>query len=411
MTDVWGILVAALGGAAIGVERQWSGHATGPDARFAGVRTFTMLGGLAGLAGRLWLSGAGALAWTLLAAAGALVVVAYAAASRRSVDGTTEVAALVTLAAGVVSGLGEVRLAAAVIAITVLLLIEKSQLHAAIARLDDAGMRAAVRFGVMAVVVLPLLPEGPFGPWGGVRPRELWLLVLFFSGLSFAAYIAQRTLGRGRGYPLAGVLGGMMSSTSVTLTFARASRAEPALAPALAAGAVAASTMLCVRIAAAVAVLHAPLLPVLTPVLLSTGLVGLAASALAWRARTDNEGTALPGNPLQLRAALEMAVLFQGVLVAVWTARDLFGQAGVLASGAVLGLTDMDALVLSMARGAARGEPLQTAAQAIAIGVLSNTWLKLVLAATLGAPAFRARVVGALAAMGVALGVVLGVTW
>lgn len=405
MTDVWGVLVAALGGAAIGVERQWSGHASGPDARFAGVRTFTMLGGVAGLAGSFWAGGAGALGVVLLVAAAALVVVAYSAASRRAIDGTTEVAALVTLAAGIASGLGEARVAAAVIALTVLLLVEKPQLHAAIARLDDAGMRAAVRFAVMAVVVLPLLPDGPYGPWGGIRPRELWLLVLFFSGLSFLAYVAQRTLGRGRGYPLAGLLGGLMSSTSVTLTFARMSRAEPTLAPALATGAIAASTVLFLRIAAAVAVLHLPLLPQLGIGLLVPAVVGACAAALAWRANHGGEGTALPGNPLQLRTALEMAVLFQGVLYAVWRARDVFGQAGVLASGAVLGLTDMDALVLSMARGAARGEALDLAARAITIGALSNTALKLAVAAALGAPAFRRRVGTALIAMGLTLAV------
>jgi len=199
-----------------------------------------------------------------------------------------------------------------------------------------------------------------------------------------------------------------MSSTSVTLTFARTSRAEPALAPALATGAIAASTVLFVRIAAAVAVLHPPLLPALGMGILVPALVGVFASALAWRANHAGEGSALPGNPLQLRTALEMAVLFQGVLYAVWSARDVFGQAGVLASGAVLGLTDMDALILSMARGAARGDAPDLAARAIIIGALSNTVLKLAVAVALGAPAFRCRVGLALAAIGVTLAVVLG---
>ena len=88
-------------------------------------------------------------------------------------------------------------------------------------------LEAAARFAVMAVVILPLLPEGPYGPAGGIRPRELWALVLLFAGLSFAGYIARRVVGAKHGYPVAGLLGGLMSSTSVTLAFSRASRDEP----------------------------------------------------------------------------------------------------------------------------------------------------------------------------------------
>jgi hypothetical protein len=83
------------------------------------------------------------------------------------------------------AGIGAYRLASGIIALTCLLLVEKSRLHSLVARIDDVGLQAGVRFGVMALVVLPLLPAGPYGPFGGIRPRELWALVLFFSGLSF----------------------------------------------------------------------------------------------------------------------------------------------------------------------------------------------------------------------------------
>ena len=181
-----GIVVAALGGAAIGVERQRSGHASGPLARFGGVRTFTLIGGTAGLAGWLTTLDLIGLAVVLAAGAVALVVSGYVAASRQDVDGTTEAAALVVIGAGLAAGVGWLELASGTIAVSVLLLVEKSRLHALVGRLDDEELRAAARFGVMAIVILPLLPEGPIGPFGGIRPRELWLLVLFFTGLSFA---------------------------------------------------------------------------------------------------------------------------------------------------------------------------------------------------------------------------------
>ena len=200
------------------MERERSGHARGPGAHFAGVRTFTLMGGLAGTVGWLWTGNLQLPAVVLLLGATALVVAAYAAASRNNVDGTTEVAALIVLAAGVLAGTNHLGLASGVIAVTTLPLVEKSRLHALVASIDDAGLRAGFRFAVMAVVILPLLPEGPYGPLGGIRPRQLWTLVLFFSGLSFGGYIIRFFVGSRRGYPIAGVIrfgtsdGGAVSS-------------------------------------------------------------------------------------------------------------------------------------------------------------------------------------------------------
>ena len=180
-TNVIGIAIAALGGAAVGLEREWSGHAGGEEAHFAGIRTFTLLGGMAGVAGWFWTFGFQAVAIVLLAGATALVVAAYVAASRRDVDGTTEVAALVVLSAGVLAGTGYLVLASAIVAITTLLLVEKSWLHSMIARIDDAGLRAGVRFAVMAVVILPLLPDGPYRSfwWGPAAPTLALCTVVF----------------------------------------------------------------------------------------------------------------------------------------------------------------------------------------------------------------------------------------
>ena len=215
-----GLAVAIIGGAAVGVERQRSGHATGPDARLGGIRTFTLLGTTAGIAGFLIASGFAVPAALLVTGALALIVAGYVRASGRDIDATTEVAAVVVLGAGVLAGIGELRLSAALTTLTVLLLAEKPRLHGVVERLDEPTLLAAARFAVMSLVILPLLPEGPFGPGPGIKPRELWMLVLLFSGMSFVGFIAQR-ISRSAGYPLTGLLGGLVSSTSVTLTFAR----------------------------------------------------------------------------------------------------------------------------------------------------------------------------------------------
>jgi uncharacterized membrane protein (DUF4010 family) len=384
-----GIIIAALGGLAVGLERQRSGHASGPGARFGGIRTFTLLGILSGIAGWLWIRDYAALAVVLLAGGSALIALGYAAAARRDPDATTEVAALVVIAAGAASGLGYWGLGGGVVAITTLLLVEKSRLHEIARELDDTSIRAGVRFGVMAIVILPLLPEGPFGPWGGIRPRNLWLAVLLFSGLSFAGYLARRIFRGSSGYAIAGILGGLISSTSVTLNFARLSRSARDQQHSLALGAIGASTVLFLRVTAATAALNARLAGVLMPYFALPFVIGVAVTALGWRwNKRSAEPKTEPDNPLQFWMSVQMAVLFQAVLYLVYWLGKSWGDRGLLASGAILGLTDVDALTISMARGS-HGAPLETAAWAIAIGILSNTALKTAASLAIGSGRFR----------------------
>ena len=406
--DIVGLLIAALGGAAVGFERQWSGHAEGPGARFAGIRTFTLLGAIGGLTGWLWTSGITIPAAILFAGAVTLVAAAYVAGSRQDIDGTTEVAALVVLAAGVLAGVGSIRLASGIIALATLLLVEKSRLHSLVKRIDDVGLRSGVRFAVMALVVLPLLPEGPYGPLGGIRPRELWALVLFFSGLSFAGYIARRLVGPGHGYLLTGLLGGLVSSTNVTLTFARASRVHLTMDRALAFGTVAANAMLYPRVLVVAAILNRAVVMPLVPYLGGPAVIAaLVAASGVSRSQAPAAAAVTQTNPLQLGAALQMAVLFQGVLMAVYAARELWGASGVFTSAAVLGLTDVDALTLSMARDVAVTVSPEVAAAAIATGVLTNTAMKLGVALFFGSRTFRLIAGGALVLMLVAIGAAL----
>lgn len=394
LQDALGILIATLGGAAVGVEREWSGHAAGPSARFAGIRTFTLLGLLAGLSGWLWSAGIHTIAAVVLAGVCLLIVAAYSAASRVEVDGTTEIAAFVVLLAGIIAGMHELRLASAAIAITTLLLIEKSELHDMVRRIENSTLRAAFRFAVMAVVILPLLPTGPYGPLGGIRPRQLWAMVLFFSGLSFAGYVARRMAGSRRGYPIAGLLGGMISSTNVTFLFARASRKEPRFGTALASGVLAACAVMCVRVVAATAVLNVAVVGKLVPYLAAPLVV---AALIAWfgiRKRIEGAPDDVnPTNPLQLKTALQMSVLFQLVLFAVRWAQGTWGEPGIFVTAGVLGLTDIDALTVAMAKDTGAQLPATTAATAIAIGVISNTLLKLGVATIIGVREFR-RVAG-----------------
>ena len=291
--------------------------------------------------------------------------------------------------------MGAVRIASGIISLLTLLLVEKSRLHALVQRINDVGLRSGVRFAVMALVILPLLPEGPYGPLGGIRPREIWVLVLFFPGLSFAGYVAGRVAGPGHGYLATGALGGLVSSTNVTFTFARTSRTDLAADRAL----------LYPRVLVASAIINPAVVPPLIPYLLPPGVVAAVVAVVGARRSPESGAPDVPvRNPLQLAAALQMAVLFQAVLMAVHLAGDVWGQSGLFTSAAVLGLTDVDALTVSMGRGVAATSSPAVAATAIAVGVLANTAMKLALAVFFGAPRFRAIAGGALALMLVAVG-------
>jgi uncharacterized membrane protein (DUF4010 family) len=389
------LAVAALAGMAVGLEREWSGHATGPAARFAGVRTFFLLGAIGGVAGLLLAQGQTAISASLLLGASALVVAAYLTAARRApeaIDGTTETAAVLVLGTGLLAGIGSLALASGIVAVTLLLLGEKEAIRAFVQRIGREEMFAALRFAVLALVVLPLLPEGPFGPFGGIRPRALWTVVLIFSGVNFAGYLARRALGDTRGYLAMGALGGLVSSTAVTLSFSRQSRDEPDHSAALAAGTIAACTVVLVRVVVVLLVLNAALAPGVGMGLAPMFAVGVVLIYLGHRREPDGKPRKPAGeskNPLRLGSAILMALAFQVVLTILNLFQERFGDSGILASAALAGLTDLDAITFGMSQLAENAAMVSVAAQALILATVVNTVFKTALALVLGSPAYR----------------------
>ncbi len=405
----WRILIAGLGGLAVGVEREWSGHTPGQARRFGGLRTFALLGIVAGMSGWLWTASFAGLAVVLLSGAAALIVVAYLTMAQQHIEATTEVAGIVVLGTGVLAGVGDVWIASAIIAATVLLLVEKRWIDGLAIHLDDVEMRAIARFIVMAVVILPLLPTGPLGPLGGIRPRQLWLVVLFLSGLSFVGFIARRVVGS-RGYVVAGLLGGMVSSTSATMTLSNLSRRNTGDARALAAGALGASCVMFPHIVIVSAVLARASLAQVWPVLVAPLVIGgvlvlhTLRSTRASTAPVDEET-----NPLQVASALKMAAALQVVLYAVAVAEHVYGTSGLYVSASLAGLLNIDAVIISVARSLSGGVPATIAAHAIVVGALSNTIAKMGIVLGYGRGGFRTLAALGLGAMAVALAI--GLYW
>jgi uncharacterized membrane protein (DUF4010 family) len=401
--------IAGLIGLAAGIEREWSGHATGPAARFAGMRTFLILGLAGGVAGVLSAAGLPLLGAVLLAGGVGLIIAAYVLAMRRpaaDADGTTEAAALVIIALGLLAGIGQLALASGAGALVVLALGEKRRLHGMVAKVGETELHAAARFAVMALVILPILPTSPLPFGGDISARGLWTLVLLFSGINFVGYLARRAVGPERGYGLAGLLGGLISSTLVTMQFARRSRDEPSHAGALALGVVAACTVLPARLLVILGVLSPPVGQAAIRYLVPPAAVGAVIVAIAFRRTKGGGGSAEEDrSPLHVLASARMALLFWFALIGIEFLERQWGSTGVYTSAVLLGLTDMDALTVAMARFGAAPAMVTVAATGVAIGVLSNTVFKLGLGVVLGSPAFRSRLLLGLGALGAAVGV------
>lgn len=409
------LAVALLVGLAIGTEREWSGPTSGAARRFAGLRTFLLLGAVGGIAGLLLASPAALAGSVLLAAGSGLTLVAYAMSLRRTgvpLDGTTEAAALVVLALGALAGLGETSLAAGCGAITVFALGRKERLHALVAKIGEREMHAALEFLVLALVVLPLLPAGPIHLLWDFRPRALWSIVLLLSAINFASYLAQRAVGPGRGYAITGAIAGLISSTALTLQFSRLSRHETRHARGPALGVLMASTVLPLRLLAVAFVVEPGMLRQLIWYAVPAAAIGaLSAFAIGRHAPADGAGPPPAGNPLRLGAALPMAIGFEAAFVLIGLARAQWGATGITGSSFLLGLADLDALTVSLSRMASDPALAATAGRGIGIGMLANTCVKLALVLLLGAPTVRRLAGSGLAATLLVLGGVLWWRW
>ena len=389
-------LAVALGlGLVVGVERGWRSRGVGEGVRSLGMRSFGLVGLLGGVIGTLadlygpWLLG---LAFAGIAG---FTAVTYVAGSRASGDlgATTEIALLVTFALGALAAAGHEIEAAGAAIVTALLLGAKTPLHAFVERLDERELMATLQLLLAAVVIVPLLPDRGLGPWEAVNPRSVGLLALLIAGLSFAGYVAVRWLGGSRGTLVTALLGGLTSSTAVTVAFARAGRATPERAALLAAGIGLASAMMALRLALAVSVIAPEVALALAPPLAALAATPtLAALFIALRDDAAGDGAALPlRNPLELQAALGWAALLALLSLLSRATFAWLGSAGLFLLAAVSGLADVDAIGLSLARLVPGSIDVETAARATACAALANTLAKGLLASLLGGRALALR--------------------
>jgi uncharacterized membrane protein (DUF4010 family) len=405
--------VALAVGFVIGAERGWEGRELPPGGRTAGVRTFALVGLLGGIAALLAERfGAAVLAVTL---GGVLVLAAasYVVGLRRDGAGlgiTTEVALLLTCALGAVAGSGSEREATVAAVVTTAILGFKRELHEGIAWLERREIVATLQLLLIAAVAIPLLPDHTVGPLDVLHPRRIGLLVLLVAGVSYVGWFAVRLLGERAGLLLTAALGGLTSSTALTLGYARMAREARGQVDLLAAGIQLACAVMAVRLAVLVAVVEPRLAARLAPALAALALVPAGAALLAARAARGKKSAAMTElplrNPLQLEAALLLAALITGLTIAVRAAERWLGSGGVYAVAALSGVADVDALGLSMAQSARDGMDLHVAALAVTLAASVNTAAKAGMAAAIGGAALARACAPALLG-GLALAVAL----
>ncbi len=398
-------------GLLVGIERGWKLREAPEGTRVAGVRTFTLLGLLAGLAGLISTTGHVVAGGGLVAAAAAVLAIGYGRnpVAEARPDATTPIAGLVTLGLGFLAGSGNPSLAIAVATLVTLLLALRTEAHGLIERLDEQDVKALARYAVIAGAVLPFLPEGNYGPYDAWNLRQLWLVVVLVTGFSFIVYAANRIFGARHGTLATAIIGGAYSSTAVTQSLAQrlgsghGGGAEPA-------GIALASAVMYLRVLLLVAVLATRVLVDFAILILPATLVGAGAGYWLYRKAEGGEKPVPPGNPIEMLPALGFLLFVAVATVGARWAEGRFGDEGIALLIFIMGSLHVDAAIVTL--GGLPPDAISPALAALALGgtILANLSVKLGITIAYG----RSRGTSAALALGAsmaALAVSLVVAW
>jgi uncharacterized membrane protein (DUF4010 family) len=395
-------------GALVGLERGFKLRDMKEGTRVAGVRTFSLLGLGAGIAG-LIAARQPAAALALIAAMLAYLGIAYAPRLTAKGDATSPIAATATIAAAFLAGFGQVGLALAAAAVIVFILAMKHDLHGFVDRLDDKDMHALARFGVIALAVLPFLPDEQMGPYDAWNPATLWWVVVLVTGFSFAGYVANRLFGARHGTIATAVIGGAYSSTAVTQSLSQqlGASAKPG---AEAAGIALASAVMYVRVIILVAILANRLLIDFAMLIAPALIVAWAGGYWLYRQAPSSKDATPPGNPIALLPAFGFVAFIAAAAVIARWAEGRFGEQGIAVLLFLMGTMDVDASIVTA--GGLPPEAIAARMAAIAIGgtIIANMSVKIgVTFANAGRKGLAAG--GVLIASTVVLAATLGIAW
>ncbi|MFN1835105.1 MgtC/SapB family protein [Balneola sp. MJW-20] len=382
---IWKLLSSVGVGALIGTERGWHGRKEDEGDRVAGIRTFSLVGLLGGIWAAVtpytgeWILG------LVFLGLSALIVVSYIYEIRvhesDDIGITTEVALLLTFALGAWASFGhQLEAIGCAVAVTAILSL-KPLLHTWLRKVETEVIYAGIKLLVISAIILPVLPNKGFGPWGTLNPYWIWLMVVLISALSFLGYLLVRYFGENQGTTLTAIIGGLASSTAVTISLAEFARQKQHNAVRyLIAGVLVASSVMFVRVFTEVAIINPQLLyPVWIP--LAVMLVLTSGCVLwLWIASNKEPEPNSPelelGNPLKLPTALKFGALLAVILVMATALQNWFGDQGIYLLALLSGLMDVDAITLSLSKMAYNEISSFVATMGIVIAVISNTLFK-----------------------------------
>ena len=400
-------LAASLGlGLLVGLQRERS------NSEIAGFRTFALITVLGSVCGLLTTTLG---PWPLFAgfiALAAMVAVGNVLAAMRLPDResgiTTEIAVLVMFGLGAMCVIGSVTTAVALGVLVAILLESRERLHGLAERIGEKDMRAIMLFAAITFIVLPVLPDRTYGPLDVLNPRNIWLMVVLVVGISLGGYVAYKIFGGTKGTVLAGILGGMISSTATTVTYSRRASDNSKHMRSAALVILLASTVVYARLMTEVGVVAPSFFPrAVVPLAVMMATAILSAVVLWFLSPREVESLPEQENPTQLKPALVFAALYALVLLGVAAAKHYFDTAGIYVVAAVSGMTDNDAITLSTSRLVEQGGLApETGWRAIIIAVIANIIFKTGIAAGLGGKKLL-RLVGLLMGIQVLVGVAL----
>ncbi|WP_207494424.1 MgtC/SapB family protein [Aridibaculum aurantiacum] len=364
----------------IGLERTFSKQVQEGEEEFAGLRTFTLVAVFGYISAFLSAQLGTWLYAVAFASMVALVIVSYfkTSTTTHNMGGTSEVATILTFLLGALVFLNHVLLALIITVITLLLLAYKPTLHVFVKKLSREELLAIIKFVIMSALVIPFLPDTNFGPYSVWNLKDIWKMVILVSGTSLVGYLIAKVIGN-KGTVVAGVVGGLVSSTAVTLTFSRRSKqASEQAAFYFALAIICACTIMFARILFEVYVVNRQLAAELWIPMTILTATGFGAAFLIFRGKKGKqEAESVPlSNPLNLGTAIKFALFFAGIMLLVKYTSENFGNSGTYIAGAISGITDVDAITLSMAKMAKGGDNNQIAINTILIAALSNSLVK-----------------------------------
>ncbi|MHB1147766.1 MAG: MgtC/SapB family protein [Lutibacter sp.] len=381
------MLVTAGIGFVLGLEREYSQYSEKGEI-FAGLRTFTLVALLGFLTAYLGITFT---YWIFIAGfLGVVTIVAisyWVTSNEGNIGSTTEFAIIFTFLLGGLVLVGNINLSLALTVITVVLLSLKLTFRTMIGQLTQKELFAFVRFVVIALLILPFLPNEFYGPYEVINPREVGWIIVLTSGIGFVGYILMKFLGTDRGILLTSILGGLVSSTLVTFMFSKKSKETPELSQNYAVGIFAAATIMVLRIFLLVFIFNKAMLVELSIPLLIILLTAFGIALYFYNKQFEKQHTVdkiVLGDPLNIKNAVFFGVFYMGILLLVSYANHVYGTKGIYLSSAISALTDIDVIAISVSKLGGTTMNLLIAQNAILLATLSNTVVKIGIAVLTG---------------------------